>query len=88
MDKNQNVLILYSTSGCHLCDQAKSLIDLYKSSNNSGLTLTVLDIADDDNLFEQYSIRIPVVKFETIEQELSWPFGIEELALYIQVHSG
>jgi hypothetical protein len=80
-DKDNKTLLLYSTSGCHLCDQAKTLIDhvvLPKTFN-----VKIIDIANDDALFEKYGISIPVIKFEDSEQELFWPFDLDELTSYL-----
>ncbi|MCG9631005.1 glutaredoxin family protein [Vibrio sp. Isolate30] len=43
----------------------------------------VVDIAFDDALFSRYGVTIPVLKFESSDQEicseLNWPFGLLEL---------
>lgn len=80
-EKDKRVLLLYSTSGCHLCELAKELVEtalLFEP-----FTLRIIDIANDDTLFENYGIRIPVIKFENSQQELSWPFDLDKLSSYL-----
>jgi hypothetical protein len=62
-------LILYGTVGCHLCEQAKAVIEL------AGATATYIDIIDDDALYEQYGMRIPVLLRAGTGSELGWPFN-------------
>ncbi len=80
-EKYNKTLLLYSTSGCHLCEQAKSLIDAANLKHQ--FTLEVIDIANDDELFKKYAIRIPVIRFERSLHELSWPFDLDELDLFV-----
>lgn len=69
-------LILYSTLGCHLCELAKEQLEPLLAP----LTLRIVevDIADDDNLVEQYGVRIPVVKLGSGHKELGWPFDTQQ----------
>lgn len=80
-EKDNKMLLLFSTPGCHLCDQAKTLIQSVDSFKS--FTLKVIDIADNDMLFERYGIRIPVIKFEHADDELGWPFDMEALRSYL-----
>lgn len=80
-EKDKRVLLLYSTSGCHLCELAKELVDNVPLLEQ--FTLNVVDIANDDTLFERYGIRIPVIKFEHSQLEMSWPFDLDELTSYL-----
>ena len=43
----------------------------------------LVDIAIDEQLFEQYGIRIPVVKVGGQELDLGWPFDEAELDRYL-----
>ena len=67
--------ILYSSEGCHLCEQALILCD--RQMNRS--TLEVVDIVDDELLVEQYGIHIPVLKRCDNSTALYWPFGSEQI---------
>lgn len=71
-------LILYSTLGCHLCEDAKTLA--WPVLQHFGYRLNEVDIADDDRLIERYGVRIPVVRREDSTLELGWPFTQEQLA--------
>ncbi|WP_416304836.1 glutaredoxin family protein [Neptunicella sp. SCSIO 80796] len=72
-------LILYSTEGCHLCEQAKAVIRQYSSDIN----IKEIDIADDEQLFGLYGERIPVLKRSDSQQELNWPFDLILLAGFL-----
>ena len=61
---------LLTTAGCHLCDQALEVIRRAAPA----LELTLVDIAEDDALIEQYGEKIPVVRLAG--RELCWPFGL------------
>ncbi|GAB3091660.1 glutaredoxin family protein [Aestuariicella hydrocarbonica] len=74
-------LYLYTTLGCHLCEQAKALS--WPVLEHYGYRLQEVEIADDDDLMACYGVRIPVVRREGLEQDLGWPFSQEELALYL-----
>ena len=64
-------LILYSTSACHLCEQAEALLLPWVER---GVLIAVDDIADTDELFERYGERIPVLRRPDTDAELDWPF--------------
>lgn len=74
-------LILYSTLGCHLCENAKQV--LWPVLSETGLQLQEVDIADDDQLQEQYGIRIPVVRLQNATEDLGWPFDDDDLRNYL-----
>ena len=66
-------LHLYSTSHCHLCEQAESrLVDLALFHD---LSWTVIEIADDANLLSRYELSIPVLTRLDSGQEIAWPFN-------------
>ena len=71
------VVILYTTLGCHLCEEAKALISPLLI--NTHWQLQEVDIADDDDLMARYGIRIPVLSVPSVG-ELDWPFTIDEIA--------
>lgn len=70
-------LIFYTTSGCHLCEQAKLLLD--ELDKTLGLEIEEVDISSEDALVSLYGIRIPVVKSKDSGVEIGWPFTREEL---------
>ncbi len=70
------MLILYSTWGCHLCEEAEGLL------RQANLTFNVVDIVDDPQAFELYRTSIPVLVSATA-QHLFWPFDQYRLAAFI-----
>ncbi len=69
---------LYTTAGCHLCDQAFEMIRyllLQEPAFGKPFDLELVEIAEDTILLEKYGLRIPVLKRE--ENELCWPFELE-----------
>jgi hypothetical protein len=68
-------LTLYSTTGCHLCEEAEGLLHALRAQGGD-LDWSVVDIADDDALFERYGWSIPVVRRED-GAELAWPFDLD-----------
>lgn len=77
MADNNTVLILYTTAGCHLCEQAAEMLDWLQQQCQ--VTVEAVDIASSEALVERYGIRIPVVQHKESGVELGWPFGPEEL---------
>ncbi len=74
---------LFSTSGCHLCEQAEALLQ----SLPLAINYCIKDIADNDQWLEQYSIRIPVLHHLDSGDELGWPFDQALLLQFINSHS-
>lgn len=74
-------LTLYSTLGCHLCEQAEAL--LAELAATEPLHWQVVDIADSDALMDRYEMRIPVLLSEGASDDLGWPFSLDDLRRYI-----
>jgi glutaredoxin len=51
-------LVLYSRPGCHLCDDARAVLQ------RVGEPFDEIDIDSDDELFKRYLERIPVVALD------------------------
>ncbi|MDQ9090806.1 glutaredoxin family protein [Pseudoalteromonas haloplanktis] len=66
--------VLYHTDGCHLCEQAQSLIDPLLGDDS----LLLVDIISDDSLIAEYQTSIPVLKSEQGRQ-LYWPFTAQDV---------
>lgn len=66
------VLNLYTTLGCHLCEQALAIV--HPLVAEKGIELKLVEISESEALVEQYGIRIPVIRLEGREEELGWPF--------------
>lgn len=71
-------LILYSTWGCHLCDEAEQLLISAGLSEHYHL----VDIVDDETAYARYRVKIPVLRKG--EKELCWPFDATELASWLK----
>lgn len=66
-------LILYGTTGCHLCDEAEALLRCTSAVWQN------VDIAGDDKLLETYGLHIPVLLRQDSGISLRWPFGKREI---------
>jgi hypothetical protein len=64
---------LYSTAGCHLCEQAEALLQPFL---RAGLFhVQVVEISHDEELVRRYGLRIPVLACAAKDvEELGWPF--------------
>lgn len=60
-------LTLYTSPGCHLCEQAEEMLDYL------GVIFTAVDISNDVDLVRKYGVRIPVLQ-RSDSAELGWPF--------------
>lgn len=76
------VITLYTTAGCHLCEQAEEL--LRQAATVADIQWQSVDIVTEPELMELYGIRIPVLKRQDTGEELGWPFRLEELEGYLQ----
>jgi len=74
---NNHHFILYFTLGCHLCELAEEIIEQAQSSVR--IQYIKVDVAGDDALVDAYGIRIPVLKNTANQQELNWPFTVEQV---------
>ena len=52
-------VVLYARDGCHLCDDARRVIEDIRRT--ASFDFTEIDIDTDDALIREYGIRIPVV---------------------------
>ena len=75
-------LSLYSTWGCHLCEQAEQLL---LQAGVAG-AVDIIDIVDDPAAFERYRVHIPVLKVN--EQELFWPFDLAQIQQLLEQSAG
>jgi hypothetical protein len=79
----ERTMTLYSTDACHLCEQAKGLIDEALRAYGDG-RCEVVDISEDDALFERYGWHIPVLRID--DTELFWPFDARAILAHLQAH--
>lgn len=72
-------IILYSTSGCHLCELAEQLL-----AQSSLGYWQVMDITESESLVKAYGTKIPVLASpEKPRYELEWPFDIDTLERWL-----
>ncbi|KKO50530.1 glutaredoxin [Arsukibacterium sp. MJ3] len=70
-----STLTLYSTWGCHLCEQAEALL------MTTDMPFQVVDIIDDEKLLQQFRLHIPVLA--AADKLLYWPFDQASVALWL-----
>lgn len=75
-------LMLYTTLGCHLCEQAGEIIKNSKYAKH--IELDAIEIADSDDLIKRYGITIPVVRLDGTEEEIGWPFDVGRLDAWLK----
>jgi glutaredoxin len=81
-------LILYTTSGCHLCEQAEELLTpvlaYYGEQFGQPLILEPQEISESSNLLERYGLRIPVIQIAGRQNDLGWPFDQAQAFAFLQ----
>ncbi|AWB67619.1 thioredoxin family protein [Saccharobesus litoralis] len=70
------VYTLYGTDCCHLCELAEQVCI------SAGIMACVekIDIANDEQLVDLYGVKIPVLKNNSTQQELNWPFDAQMIS--------
>jgi glutaredoxin len=69
-------VVLYGRPECHLCDEARAIVERVRGE--VGFDLQERDIEEDDDLFRRYLERIPVV---TIDGEEAFELFVDEAEL-------
>jgi glutaredoxin len=59
-------VVLYSRVGCHLCDEARSVIETVRAHRS--FRFEEIDIEGDDGLLRDLAMRIPVVTVDGEER--------------------
>jgi hypothetical protein len=67
-------LILYERAGCHLCEDAASLLDTVLGAGSYAR----VDIDADDGLVIRYGFRVPVISLDGVDR-LEAPMTASEL---------
>ncbi len=75
-------LLLYTTTGCHLCEQAEEVLNSVLDGNPS-LHWTPVEISDDPALVSAYGLRIPVIRLQGQDADLGWPFDDAAVSHYL-----
>ncbi|MGI8594263.1 MAG: glutaredoxin family protein [Solirubrobacteraceae bacterium] len=69
-------VVLYTRPGCHLCDEARAILERVRAE--ASFVLRERDISSDDALHARYLERIPVV---TINGEEAFELEVDEAVL-------
>ena len=56
-------IIFYTKAGCHLCEKARAIVD--RVAQDYPLTVELVDITQDADLYQRYWNVIPVVEVES-----------------------
>lgn len=75
-------LNLYSTTFCHLCEQAEVLVARIKQEHD--VNIKIIEITSDHDLLAKYEISIPALKRLDNNQEIFWPFTINDIEYLIR----
>jgi len=76
-------MVLYGTAGCHLCEQAETLLLPLVAAGKAQVEL--VDISTDEVLLARYGVRIPVlagIGADGAWLELGWPFDQAQVWLW------
>ena len=73
-------VVLYARPGCHLCDDARAVIEAARAE--VAFVFEEVDIESDDALVRDYGLRIPVV---TVDGDELFEISVDETALLAAV---
>ncbi len=68
--------VLFGTEGCHLCEEAATLL------NEACMTFEHRDILERPDWQEKYGWLIPVLWHERSGQQLNWPFDERQVQAF------
>lgn len=76
-------LTFYTTDGCHLCEDAKHILQNLMAARPRRFQIEVVDIVESEKLVEMYGTRIPVVCLKGTNDDLGWPFDLNALEMFV-----
>ncbi|GAC1321090.1 MAG: glutaredoxin family protein [Chloroflexota bacterium] len=76
MRRRRKHVTLYGKPGCHLCEDARALLE--RLQRRFPMDILEIDITTDPKLFRTYDVRIPVID---VESSSSVEAPIDEAAL-------
>ena len=78
--------ILFTGTDCHLCNVAKQLLKAHLSNDALDYEAQVseINVKAVREHFHEYGARIPVLKKNSDETELGWPFDANNLKEFIK----
>ena len=71
-------LTLYQRDHCHLCDLALAVLAEARAPEFESVF-----IDEDDALEQRYGLRVPVLRDETRDAELAWPFEADAVRAFL-----
>jgi hypothetical protein len=77
-------ITLFTTLGCHLCEDALAMLRYYQEEIANVFEIEQVEIIDSERLIEAYGTRIPVLLHSETQQEIGWPFNMEQLAIFLK----
>ena len=72
---------LFSAPGCHLCEEAKTI--LVHCAASRPLSVTEVNIRSSVELERELGLRIPVARFPN-DTELNWPFSAHDVETVVK----
>jgi hypothetical protein len=69
---------LYGNPFCHLCATAEAIL------HRAGITAIKIDVTENQDLFEKYSLRIPVLQRVDNDAEIDWPFDDAAVSRFLK----
>lgn len=72
---------LFSTLGCHLCDEAEAVIAQVLPYVEAQIEW--VDIIEREDWLARYSTSIPVLQRLDTQQELAWPFDAQQVYTFL-----
>jgi hypothetical protein len=71
------IFTLYSSDGCHLCEEALAMC----LAQMPAINIEVIDIVDAEipELIDLYGVHIPVLEKVSDKTKLFWPFNAEQI---------
>jgi hypothetical protein len=48
------------------------------------MDIEAVEIADSEDLMDQYGVRIPVIRVDHRDDDLGWPFDRQQLQLFLE----
>ena len=73
-------LTLYQRDHCHLCDLALAVLAEARAPEFESVF-----IDEDDALEQRYGLRVPVLRDETRDVELDWPFDADAVRAFLLI---
>ena len=74
-------LTFYSKPNCHLCEDGQWILE--EVLKERPMSVTYIDISQDEVLMAQYGTRIPVLGCSELETDLGWPFTPDDILAWL-----